>query len=217
MSFLSSFYPSFTLRLSISPSLHLSISPSLHLSISPSLHLSISLSLRPSVCHQIGEYLILAWMRVDPRFNPLNFIEAFVAEFLAIKLFLGAARFLAADLILPGRGEDHVDVLVQVAGLERLPFVLVEPDSAAITALIEREAGPVADAVFDQNLVALRAEFGDQRAGHRIEGDRLSLRRSGQALFVLFAPFPVFERRNPISAAFIAMARSQIAFERGKV
>jgi hypothetical protein len=84
-------------------------------------------------------------MPVDPPLHPLNLIEVFGSEFLAVNLFLGAARFLAANLILPGRGEDQVDVIVQVAGLERLPFILVEPDSAAVAALIEREVGPVAD------------------------------------------------------------------------
>src|SRR5262249_47986053 len=107
-------------------------------------------------------------MSVDPPLHPLNLIEVFVAELLAVNLFLGAARFLAANLILPWRGEDQVDVIVHVAGLERLPFILVEPDSAAVAALIEREVGPMADSVFDQNLIALRAEFGDQRAGHWI-------------------------------------------------
>src|SRR5215813_10222639 len=149
-------------------------------------------------------------MPVDPPLHPLNLIEVFVAELLAVTLFLGAARILAANLILPGRGENQVDVIVQVAGLERLPFILVEPDSAAVAALIEREVGPVSDSVLDENLIALRAEFGDQCAGHWIGRDRLSLRRFGQARFVMFAPFPVFERRNPVAAAFIAMARNKI-------
>src|SRR5262245_49789368 len=124
-------------------------------------------------------------MRVDPRLHPLNLIEVFVAEFPAVKLFLSAARLLAANLILPGRGEDQVDVIVQFPGPERLPFVLVEPDSSAIAALIERESGPVTDAVFDQNLIALRAKFSDQLAGHRAGRDSLSRRRFGQAPFML--------------------------------
>src|SRR5262245_5982910 len=111
---------------------------------------------------------MLARVRVNPRFHPLNLIEAFVAEFPAVKLFLSAARLLAANPILPGRREDQVDVLVQFPGPESLPFVLVEPDPSAIAALIERESGPVTDAVFDQNLIALRAKFGDQLACHRV-------------------------------------------------
>src|SRR5215510_1073429 len=156
-------------------------------------------------------------MPVDPPLHPLNLIEVFVAELLAVTLFLRAARFLAANVILPGRGEYQVDVIVQVAGLERLPFILVEPDSAAVAALIEREVGPMADSVFNQDLIAFRAEFGDQCAGHWIGRDGLSLRRFGQARFVLLAPFPVFERRNPVAPAFIAMARNKIAFKRGEI
>src|SRR2546428_8604116 len=156
-------------------------------------------------------------MPVDPRLHSLNLIEALVAEFPAVKLFLSAARFLAADLILPRGGEEQVDVVVHIAGLERLPFVLVEPYSAAVAALIKREVCPVANSVFDQNLIAFRAKFGYQRAGYRIGRESLFRPRFRQALFVLFAPFPVFERRNPIAAALIAMARSQIAFERGEI
>ncbi|HMB27097.1 MAG TPA: hypothetical protein VKS99_03290, partial [Blastocatellia bacterium] len=69
----------------------------------------------------------------------------------------------------------------------------------------------------DQNLIAFWTEFRDQRAGHRIGRDKLSRRGFGKGLLVLVAPFPVFERRNPVAAAFIAMARNEIAFKRGEV
>ncbi|HEY8462075.1 MAG TPA: hypothetical protein VIM99_16930 [Blastocatellia bacterium] len=70
-------------------------------------------------------------MRVDPGFHALNFIEAFVPKFTAVKIFLSAARLLAANLFLPGRGEDQIDVIVKFARLEGFPFIPVEPDAAA--------------------------------------------------------------------------------------
>src|SRR5215470_10320939 len=156
-------------------------------------------------------------MPTNPLFHPLYFVEAFVAEFFTVNLFLSAARLLAANLGLPGGGKDCVDVVVEAARLERLPFVLVEPHPAAVAALIEREVGAVADSVFDQNLVAFRAELTDQRAGRRIRWNSPPCGRFRYAFFVLLAPFPVFKRRDPIAVAFIAMARGQIVFERRQV
>src|SRR5262245_52843458 len=153
-------------------------------------------------------------MTVDALLHTLNLVEVFVAAFLAVKRFLNAARLLIANLRLPWRGEDGVHVRVQASGLERLPFVLIKPHPAAIAALIERKVGAVADSVFDQNPVAFRAEFTDQRACRRVGRDGLSCGRFRQTLFMLFAPLPVFKRRDPIAATTTAMARGQIVFER---
>src|SRR5215510_9324942 len=124
-------------------------------------------------------------MTVDPLLHPLNLVEAFVAEFLAVKRFLNAARLLIANLRLPWRGEDRVDVVVQASGLERLTFVQIKAHLAAIAALIDRKVGAVADSVFDQNPVAFRAEFTDQRAGRRIGRDSLPCGRFWKAIFML--------------------------------
>src|SRR5262252_6262354 len=64
-------------------------------------------------------------MRVDPGFHPLNLIEVFVPEFPAVKFFLSAARFLGADLILPGRGEDEIDLRERFALMRYRPLVRI--------------------------------------------------------------------------------------------
>src|SRR5215470_19414560 len=149
----------------------------------------------------------------DPLFHPLDFVEAFVAEFFAVNLLLNAARLMTANLGLPGGGKYRINVVMKTARLERLPFVLVEPHAAAVATLIDREIGAVADSVFDQNLVAFRTEFPDQCAGRGIGRKSLPGGRLRQVSFVLIAPFPVFKRRNPITVAFTAMARSKIVLE----
>src|SRR5262245_40069104 len=148
---------------------------------------------RESTRNQEGEYLLFARMFRNPLFHPPYFVEAFVAEFFAVNIFLRPARLLTANMGLPGGGKDGVDIIMEAAGLERLPFVLVEPHPSAVATLIDREICAVADSVFDQNLVAFRAKFTDQRAGRRIGRDRMTGCRFRQAFFVLLAPFPVFK------------------------
>ena len=46
------------------------------------------------------------------------------------------------DPVLPGRTENEVNVIVQVAALEDLPFVLVEPEAAACGAAVYVEVHP---------------------------------------------------------------------------
>src|SRR5262245_60584962 len=101
---------------------------------------------------------MLTWMLFDPFLHSPDFIKAFFTEFPAIDLFLGAARFFAADLGLPRRGKDAVNIVVKLASFERLPFVFVEPHAATIATLIEREVEAATDFVPDQNPVAFGTE-----------------------------------------------------------
>jgi len=81
-------------------------------------------------------------------------------------LFDGGIDIGAPHRVLPMGRDDVVEIVVEVSGLDGVPFVAVAPDAAAGAAVVDGERQAVADAVGQQEVPALRAYLGDARVVH---------------------------------------------------
>src|SRR5687768_10621227 len=88
---------------------------------------------------------------------------------------------------------------MQIALLQRLPLVAVEPDTFAALAMIECEVEAVPDQILDHAEATLRAIHIPARLGER---QSLVLNRAlRQVGPVLFEPLPVLSPAYPVPAA----------------
>src|SRR5438552_13587589 len=99
---------------------------------------------------------------------------------------------------LPEGSEDRIQIVMQMALLQRLPLIPIEPDAFATLAMIDRKVEPASDQELHHPESALRTI------------DRLTRLSQMQALFlvqafrqvgtVLFEPLPVLSSADPIPA-----------------
>src|SRR5690554_5913979 len=99
-------------------------------------------------------------MGKEPLAHLAGTVELLRAEEVLETFLIRAGLVLTRDLRLPGGAEDEVHLLMQSMLLEHLPFVLVEPESAAGPAAIEREIEAATDRSARQDAAALRADLG---------------------------------------------------------
>src|SRR5262245_27995109 len=129
-------------------------------------------------------------LAVDPFADSFDFV-IIRAELLAIDRVEPGSRFLLADRGLPGCSKHEVDLVVQVAALEKFPFSAVEPDAVAGGALVKSNAGTVPDTVAQHQAAAFGADLDVGAVGG---GDCRPLLRLelGQRRSVGIEPAPIF-------------------------
>jgi hypothetical protein len=98
-------------------------------------------------------------MQINPFSDPFDLRVICLTKPAEIDLFQVLLPLFLASLDLPRRGEDFMNFVVQIPLLQGFPFVLIRPDSLAMAALLQSEAQTVANLVFDQDTLALRAQF----------------------------------------------------------
>src|SRR5205814_9583734 len=98
-----------------------------------------------------------------------------------------------------------MQIVVQIPLLERLPFVLVQPNNFTALAMVERKRKPVANQILDH----AKAAFGtvDIFARFREHQVRLCKSSLGQIWAVLLEPLPIFASLNPVALTLRAPKR----------
>src|SRR5262245_17400563 len=105
---------------------------------------------------QIREKLLFICLRREPRTNPFDLGIIRFAKPGDVDLLETPTAIFFLRLGLPERSEHRVEIVVQIAFLERIPLVAIQPDAFATITLIDGEA----EAVPNQILHQAKATFG---------------------------------------------------------
>lgn len=117
----------------------------------------------------------------------------------------------SAEIPLVGRGEDKVELIMEVLALERLPFSLVEPDTTGHRTAVHAERQPLAHLVPVKQAAALRAEKG--ALGIVLKGRLVAIRKRSHASWTLLAPGEIGLQRNPVTFGNRALKGGEAFFD----
>ena len=101
----------------------------------------------------------MAGMVPQPLADLLDALVILLAELLKINGFKMVTGFDGMQVILPGTGEELVQVVVQVAVDQHFPFPEFEPDTVAVAAAVQIEVGVGEDLIDRHDVTAVRAEL----------------------------------------------------------
>jgi len=98
-------------------------------------------------------------MRLKPFLDAVDSRVSLVPELVPAGVFDAGLQFLFPNLVLTGGGEDPVDFIMKVSGLEGFPFVFVQPNASAAGTVFHIKIESMSNLVFQQNPPASRTEF----------------------------------------------------------
>jgi len=151
-------------------------------------------------------------MILQPFTHLLDVFVILRTKFFKIDSFHVVSGFGGVDVILPGTGEELVDVVVQVALCKCIPFVLIKPDTIAVTTTIQIELGVGKDLVVCHDVTGIGAEF---QLVHVPSGIHIRSRLFHWRVFTLaFPPGEIDVGVDPHAAAVRALLGGQV-FHKG--
>src|SRR5262249_23466707 len=111
-------------------------------------------------------------------------------------------------LRLPERSKHRIEVVVQIAFLERVPFVAIQPDAFATVALVHGKTETVTDLILDHAKATFGAVDGHTRLRER--QTRIAVVAFRKIWTMRFQPLPVFSPTDPIATTIWTLVGGQI-------